>query len=96
MEKSMKIDKNENAYIDSYMDRRKRQCEIANQRLKLIGLNIAKIMSDLKELLDDYKIQYENCRLLSDLVVEINDIMPFFHAELINKNKIVFIYNEKM
>ena len=76
---------NENTYIDCYMDRRKRQCEIANQRLKLIGLNIAKIMSDLKELPDDYKIQYENCRLLSDLVVDINDIMSFFHAELINK-----------
>ena len=29
---------NETNYIVSYMDRRKRQCEIANQRLKLIGL----------------------------------------------------------
>ena len=60
------------------MGRRKRQCEIANHRLKLIGLNIAKIMSDLQTFPDDYKIQYENCRLLSDLVVDINDIMSYF------------------
>ena len=82
MDKIMECDdeNNEKHYIDSYMDRRKRQCEIANQRLNLIGLNIAKIMSDLKEFPDDYKIQYENCRLLSDLVVDINEIMSFFFS----------------
>jgi hypothetical protein len=60
-------------------------CEIAYQRLKLIHLNIQKVMADLKEDPDNYKLQYENGRLLQDLMGDIGDLVNFFHSELIRK-----------
>ena len=60
-------------------------CEIAYQRLKLIHLNIQKVMVELKEDPDNYKLQYENGRLLQDLMGDIGDLVNYFHSELIRK-----------
>ena len=81
----MEIVMEEHEILAEVMNRHERLCEIANQRLKLIGLNIAEVMADLKESPNDYKLQFENCRLLQDLTIDINDVVAFFHAELINK-----------
>ena len=81
----MEIVMEEHERLTEVMKRQERLCEIANQRLKLIGLNIAKVMADLKESPNDYKLQFENCRLLQDLAIDINDVVAFFHAELIKR-----------
>ena len=74
----MEIVMEEHEILAEVMNRHERLCEIANQRLKLIGLNIAKVMADLKESPNDYKLQFENCRLLQDLTIDINDVVAFF------------------
>ena len=60
-------------------------CEIAYQRLKLIHLNIKKVMADLKEDPDNHKLQYENARLLQIIMGDIEDVVIMFNSELIRK-----------
>ena len=60
-------------------------CEIAYQRLKLIYLNIQKVMADLRDEPENKQLQFENGRLLQDLMGDIGDLVNFFHSELIRK-----------
>jgi len=76
-----KIDEND----EIIFNRHNLNCEIAYQRLKLIQLNIQKVMVDLKDDQENYKLQFENGRLLQDLMADIGDLVNFFHSELIRK-----------
>ena len=69
------------------MDRRNQNEEIVVQMLKLVGLNIAKVMTDLKENSEDKQLLYENVRLLQDLSSDLNNIVVFVNVELLNKKK---------
>jgi len=72
---------------DYTMDRRNKNEEIVIQMLKLVGLNIAKVMTDVKENCDDKQLLYENVRLLQDLSSDLNNIVVFMNVELLNKKK---------
>ena len=72
---------------DYACDRRSKNEEIVIQMLKLVGLNIAKVMTDVKENCDDKQLLYENVRLLQDLSSDLNNIVVFMNAELLNKKK---------
>ena len=69
-------------------ERRNPNEEIVSQMLKLVGLNIAKVMADVKENCDDRQLLHENVMLLQDLSSDLNNIVVFMNAELlIKKNK---------
>ena len=72
---------------DYTIDRRNKNEEIVIQMLKLVGLNIAKVMTDVKENCDDKQLLYENVRLLQDLSSDLNNIVVFMNVELLNKKK---------
>ena len=65
--------------------RRSKNEEIVVQMLKLVGLNIAKVMTDVAENGDDKQLLYENARLLQDMSSDINNIVVFLNSELLNK-----------
>ena len=54
------------------------------QLLKLVGLNIAKVMADVSERGDDRQMLYENARLLQDMSSDLNNIVLFINSELLN------------
>ena len=70
---------------DYTSDRKNTNEQIAIQRLKLIGLNIAKVMMDIKENSDDHKLMYEDCKLLQILAEDMNDCVIFMNNEILNK-----------
>ena len=70
---------------DYTTDRNNTNEQIAIHRLKLIGLNIAKIMMDVKENSDDHKLMYEDCKLLQILSEDMNDCVIFMNNEILNK-----------
>ena len=51
---------------DYVCDRRSKNEEIVIQMLKLVGLNIAKVMTDVKENYDDKQLLCESVRLIQD------------------------------
>ena len=59
--------------------------DIAIQRLKLIGLNIAKVMLDLREDVENYKLMYDDCKLLQILAEDMNECVIFMNNEILNK-----------
>ena len=65
--------------------RRSKNEEIVVQMLKLVGLNIAKVMTDISENCDDRQMLYENARLLQDMSSDLNNIVVFINSELLNK-----------
>ena len=65
--------------------RRSKNEEIVVQMLKLVGLNIAKVMTDISENCDDRQMLYENARLLQDMSSDLNNIVVFINGELLNK-----------
>ena len=66
-------------------NRRSKNEEIVVQLLKLVGLNIAKVMTDVAENSDDKQMLYENVRLLQDMSADLNNIVLFMNSELLNK-----------
>ena len=66
-------------------NRRSKNEEIVVQMLKLVGLNIAKVMTDVAENSDDKQMLYENVRLLQDMSADLNNIVLFTNSELLNK-----------
>ena len=72
---------------DYASDRRNKNEEIVIQMFKLVGFNIAKVMTDVKENCDDKQLLYENVRLLQDLSSDLNNIVVFMNVELLNKKK---------
>jgi len=65
--------------------RRSKNEEIVVQMLKLVGLNIAKVMTDISENCDDRQMLYENARLLQDMSSDLNNIVVFINSEALNK-----------
>ena len=59
--------------------------DIAIHRLKLIGLNIAKVMMDIREDSENYKLMYDDCKLLQILSEDMNDCVIFMNNEILNK-----------
>ena len=76
-----KIDEND----EIIFNRHNLNCQIAYQRLNLIYLNIQKVMADLKDEPENKQLQFENGRLLQDLMGDIGDLVNYFHSELIRK-----------
>ena len=70
---------------DYTSDRKNTNEQIAIQRLKLIWLNIVKVMMDIKENSDDHKLMYEDCKLLQILSEDMNDCVIFMNNEILNK-----------
>jgi hypothetical protein len=69
------------------LDKRKTCAEITIQRLKLVSLNISKILIDLIEEVDNNKLLFEDARLLQDLAADLNDIVAYMSTELIHQRK---------
>ena len=70
---------------DYTSDRKNTNEQIAIHRLKLIGLNIAKVMMDIRENSGDHKLMYEDCKLLQILSEDMNDCVIFMNNEILNK-----------
>ena len=60
--------------------------DIAVNRLKLIGLNLSKVMMDLREEGDNYKLMYDDCKLLQILAEDLNECVIFMNNEILNQN----------
>ena len=69
------------------IDRKNTNQDIAIHRLKLIGLNISKVMMDVKEDGENYKLMYEDCQLLQILAEDLNECVIFMNNEILNKSK---------
>lgn len=67
------------------LSRKSTNQDIAIHRLKLIGLNISKVMMDIKEDAENYKLMYNNCKLLQILAEDLNDCVVFLNNEILNK-----------
>ena len=59
--------------------------DIAVHRLKLICLNISKVMMDIREDSNNYKLMYEDCKLLQILAEDLNECVIFMNNEILNK-----------
>ena len=66
-------------------DRQNTNQQIAIHRLKLIGLNIAKIMMDIREDRENHKLMYDDCKLLQILAEDMNDCVIFMNNEILSK-----------
>ena len=66
-------------------DRQNTNQQIAIHRLKLIGLNIAKILMDIKEDGENYKLMYDDCKLLQILAEDMDDCVIFMNNKILNK-----------
>ena len=82
-ETPLKRDISENS--EYTLSRRNTNQDIAIQRLKLIGLNIAKVMMDIKEDSENYKLMYDDCKLLQILAEDMNECVIFMNNEILNK-----------
>ena len=67
------------------IDRKNTNQDIAIHRLKLIGLNIAKVMMDVKEDSENYKLMYGDGKLLQILAEDLNECVIFMNNEILNK-----------
>ena len=79
-------------------DRQNTNQQVAIHRLNLIGLNIAKVLMDIKEDSENHKLMYEDCKLLQILSEDMNDCVIFMNNEILNK-KIkysIYIYNAQV
>ena len=63
-------------------DRQNTNQQIAIHRLKLIGLNIAKILMDIQEDSENHKLMYDDCKLLQTLAEDMNDCVIFMNNEI--------------
>ena len=66
-------------------DRQNTNQQIAIHRLKSIGLNITKILMDIREDNENHKLMYEDCKLLEILAEDMNDCAIFMNNEILNK-----------
>ena len=82
IERGVSVDSSESNYLT---DRKNTNQQIAIHRLKLIGLNIAKVMMDVKENSENYKLMYEDCKLLQILAEDLNECVIFMNNEILNK-----------
>ena len=67
------------------LSRKSTNQDTAIHRLKLIGLNISKVMMDIKEDAENYKLMYDDCKLLQILAEDLNDCVVFLNNEILNK-----------
>ena len=81
-ERAISEDSSESQYT---LSRRNTNQDIAIHRLKLIGLNISKVMMDIKEDAENYKLMYDDCKLLQILAEELNECVIFMNNEILNK-----------
>ena len=82
IERGVSADSSESNYLT---DRKNTNQQIAIHRLKLIGLNIAKVMMDVKEDSENHKLMYEDCKLLQILAEDLNECVIFMNNEILNK-----------
>ena len=61
IERGISADSSESQYLS---DRNNTNKQIATHRLKLIGLNIAKVMMDVKEDSENHKLMFDDCKIL--------------------------------
>ena len=66
------------------LSRKSTNQDIAIHRLKLIGLNISKVMMDIKEDAEHYKLMYDDCKLLQILAEDLNECVIFMNNEILN------------
>ena len=83
-ERAISEDSSESNYLT---DRKNTNQQIVIHRLKLIGLNIAKVMMDVKEDSENHKLMYEDCKLLQILAEDLNECVIFMNNEILNKSK---------
>ena len=67
------------------LSRKNTNQDIAIHRLKLIGLNITKVMMDIKKDAENYKLIYDDCKLLQILAEDLNECVIFMNNEILNK-----------
>jgi len=70
------------------LNRKNTNQDIAIHKLGLIGLNITKVMMDIKEDAENYKLMYDGCKLLQILAEDLNECVIFMNNEILNKKNI--------
>lgn len=66
---------------------RKIRARIAEYKIQLIGLSIAKVMMDIREDRENYKSVYDDDKLLQLLGDDSNASVGFMKVGLVNKNR---------